>query len=546
MSYTDPYHLTETPQTGGEPLRERAFPPRQAVAQPIVCSLHENPAEVNLERKQFAPLSTFFSDKPTDIFDYKDYYKEAIAGEGELSDRLHTLLSKYLNTTDPADRTVYRQQITASYWEFIKSAALKMTSPETSMSKHMLMRYAVVLPSLFATEQKKLFSSAFIHNTTGEPVYYLDEWFAEIASGRIGLSATDEGRQRKISDPAEELAHIQKLQSKNSGKLQNIDNMLRERENERAMIEVELRSRVDNICIHPAIPEIGGHHAAYSDSQKRMLHEINERLKLLLKADREISHLLKEYEETRETDFELARRRESVPDSIGVHTADLSTEADTVHQMAKMTVGRKGNHFPVFTREYYHCTPRATGFRENVVDILRWIEETDPQAFCRTHKSVINRIVPFIILLPTYGDMGICWEPFDRYNRITSRARLAVPMYPRDLKIAVLSAVADLRWQVAKEKASYYWMEEGLTGQYYQSILNQKLKGDVKQYFIADYILWMTKESEGVQKLSREVRGIFWRFMPFAQDIKEKLKTRSLIYQELYQRDLNRAMSDGY
>ena len=29
-------------------------------------------------------------------------------------------------------------------------------------------------------------------------------------------------------------------------------------------------------------------------------------------------------------------------------------------------------------------------------------------------------------------------------------------------------------------------------------------------------------------------------------DIKEKLKTRSLAYQELYQRDINRSMSDGY
>jgi hypothetical protein len=34
--------------------------------------------------------------------------------------------------------------------------------------------------------------------------------------------------------------------------------------------------------------------------------------------------------------------------------------------------------------------------------------------------------------------------------------------------------------------------------------------------------------------------------MPFAQPVKEKLKTRNFIYQELYQRDLNRAMSDGY
>jgi hypothetical protein len=54
----------------------------------------------------------------------------------------------------------------------------------------------------------------------------------------------------------------------------------------------------------------------------------------------------------------------------------------------------------------------------------------------------------------------------------------------------------------------------------------------------------MTKESEGTQKLDKEVRGIFWRYMPFAQEVKEKLKGRSFTYQELYQRDLNRAKSD--
>jgi hypothetical protein len=56
----------------------------------------------------------------------------------------------------------------------------------------------------------------------------------------------------------------------------------------------------------------------------------------------------------------------------------------------------------------------------------------------------------------------------------------------------------------------------------------------------------MTKESEAIQKLDKEVRGIFWRYLPFSQPIKEKLKGRSYIYQELYQRDVNRSLSDGY
>ncbi|HOX13788.1 MAG TPA: hypothetical protein PLB56_12830, partial [Spirochaetales bacterium] len=94
--------------------------------------------------------------------------------------------------------------------------------------------------------------------------------------------------------------------------------------------------------------------------------------------------------------------------------------------------------------------------------------------------------------------------------------------------------------------ASYYWMEEGLTGNYYQWFTSKKMKGDVKEFFIQDYILWITKESEGTQKLDKEVRGVFWRYMPFAQEIKDKLKTRSYVYQELYQKDINRSMSDGY
>ena len=79
-------------------------------------------------------------------------------------------------------------------------------------------------------------------------------------------------------------------------------------------------------------------------------------------------------------------------------------------------------------------------------------------------------------------------------------------------------AVGDLRWQVAKEKASFDWMSDGLTGRYYQYLEENKMKGDIKQFFIDDYILWITKEANGTQKLPKEVRDIFWRYMPFTQD----------------------------
>ncbi|MFW5994716.1 MAG: hypothetical protein ACOCRN_01300, partial [Spirochaetia bacterium] len=223
-----------------------------------------------------------------------------------------------------------------------------------------------------------------------------------------------------------------------------------------------------------------------------------------------------------------------------------TTEMATVRQMAKLSVGRQGNHFPLLLKQYFRASIREIGSRENVIRVLAEVERLDPALFHRTFKQQTNRIVPNIILVPCYGESGICWEPFERFNRATSRGRLAIPMYPKDLKAAVISACGDLRWQVAKEKAAHYWMEEGLTGWYYQWFTDNKYKGDVKDKFIEDYTLWINRESEGTQKLDREVRGIFWRYIPFPQDVKDTLKNRGFVYQELYKKDQNRLASDGY
>lgn len=313
------------------------------------------------------------------------------------------------------------------------------------------------------------------------------------------------------------------------------------------MLENDLRSCIQQILEHNPVIGCEPHKQPLNDYQRKTLTEIQDLLHRISKNDKELAKNLKEYQEAKEV-FDNVQNKigDKVHMETTVDNAALETEFDTVRQMAKMTIGRQGNQFPIFTREFYHCTEAGTGIRENVIRELAWIESLDPGAFCRVHKNVPNRIVPYTLLVPTYGDRGFCWEPFDKYNRVTSRARIVVPMYPRDLKIAVLTAVADLRWQVAKEKASYYWMEEGLTGQYYQHFEQNKLKGDVKEYFIEDYILWMTKESLGVQRLEKDVRGIFWRNMPFPKELKEDLRKRSLVYNELCQKDANREMSDGY
>ena len=510
--------------------------------------------EVDLSRQEFAPIEKFTNDTPSEIFNDTKYYKTALTGENQSAQRVHQILSKYLTCQDPKDRAVYRQQIVTAYWELLRGMVGKMAFPDTPMPKKMMVRYGVLLPSLFKQESKDYFSKVFIENREAEPIMYVDEWFKEIASGRMSNSATDEKKQVKTANmtpdqaASAEQSRLMQLQAKNSGKLQSSENLLGIKENERRMLEGELQRNIEDLCQHNPILGLENHTAGYTEMQRKLLPEITDILHRLSKNDKELSKVLEEFKEAKAT-------YDNVQDKInqggGASVATNDTEAvkiefETVRQMAKMTVGRRGNQFPIFTREFYHCTERGTGTRENVIDVLRWIESLDPGVFHRIHKNIPNRIVPYVLLVPTYGDRGFCWEPFDRYNRVTSRGRIVVPMYPKDLKIAVLTAVADLRWQVAKEKASYYWMEEGLTGQYYQHFDQMKLKGDVKEFFIEDYILWMTKEATGVQRLDKDVRGIFWRNMPFPKPLKEDLRKRSLVYDELCKKDANREMSDGY
>lgn len=394
---------------------------------------------------------------------------------------------------------------------------------------------------MLSPAQKDIFAKIIDENPYNESVYYLDEWFHAIAVGLINPSSTDEVRtkQKDMS------AHFQQLFTKAQGKLQNAENLLKAKSDERTSAEEQIKNRIYELFMHENLPGFAGVKAPLTELQRQGLNDLSESLRRILTLDKELTNFLNEY---RNTDEDIRLLQEKI-DSSGngeLNVSDVTAELETVRQMVKMTCGRQGNHFPVLSREFFRCTPNELGTRENVLEIMRWIESIDPEAYCRQYRSQLNRIPPFVILIPSYGDVGFCWEPFDRYNRVTSRGRIAIPMYTKNLKTALLTATADLRWQVAKEKASYYWMEEGLTGNYYQWFQTQKLKGDVKEYFIEDYLVWMTKESEGIQKLEREVRNVFWRFMPFSKDIKEELKTRSPIYQELYQKDLNRQMSDGY
>ena len=503
--------------------------------------------EVDLNIKEFRPIEKYFNEEPNQIYDDPSYYKKCLTGEGQSSQRLHGLLVKYLNCQDKKDKTVYRQQIVTAYWEFLRTLAPKMASTGIPDCKRMAMRFGILLPSLATPEQKTMFAKSIDRNNTYEPVLYMDEWIKSIALGHMKPSATDEAPVKGGNKgPGAEQARLQQLKSKNSGKIQTSESLLNAKESERQTLEAQVKNRMDELFVHESVIGFEPHKAPYTDLQRKMFSDITNLFRSLQKVDKELTNYLNDFKEAKGIEDSLNAKSGEIVEEVSVGKEEILGEMNTLRQMQKMTCGRQGNQFPVFTREFFHCIDKFTGFRENVIRELQWIESIDPQCFCRIHKNIPHRIVPYTLLVPSYGDSGFCWEPFDRFNRLSSRGRICIPMYPRDLKTACLTAVADLRWQVAKEKASFDWMSDGLTGHYYQYLEEHKMKGDIKQFFIDDYILWMTKEANGTQKLDKEVRAIFWRYIPFPQELKEELKKRSLAYAELFQRDINRSMSDGY
>lgn len=496
---------------------------------------------VDLQKTEFDLPDKLFSDTPDPLFSTSDYYSTVQKDEGEAAERMHKLLSAFMKAKDNQEKSVYRMKLITAYWNFIANIAAKIYT-NVEKPKRFALRYGLVAPALLQADARALVATIIQEKNTTEPIYYIDEWLNQVATGAINPSAVDETKQLQANKQNKASGQIASLQANITA---NKDLIRVKGENIKS-VEATLQNLVASLREHLPHPEFSELNDVYSPAQKNTFGEIATVCNQLRSMDAE---LVSAYAELSRYKSKLQDLKQESGESIDENTVDnkvLAAEFDSVRQMAKMCVGKQGNHLPLMMAPYFRNDPLNLATREKIITTLKEIEDIDPELFYRTYKRERYRIVPYIILLPCYGDSGICWEPFERFNRATSRGRIAIPMYPKDLKIALLTALADLRWQIAKEKAAHYWMEEGLTGGYFQYYVDQKLKGNVKDYFIKDYLLWITKESNGIQKLDKEVRRVFWRHMPFKQELKDELRTRGFIYGELYKKDQNRAMSDGY
>ncbi len=168
-------------------------------------------------------------------------------------------------------------------------------------------------------------------------------------------------------------------------------------------------------------------------------------------------------------------------------------------------------------------------------------------------ELIKKEIKPYIILVPTSGIRVQLWQ--EMINNIRStRGRIIVPIFFNgDLNKSLVLSFAYYRWELNKMIVGANWMdpvEGGFVGAYYDytqyynkmSDLSMEAKEEIKilfnkikidrDRFAHDYNLWVNFEKEGIPKCNKVVRGIFYRYIPFSKEIRERLKYLPL-YEDL-------------
>ncbi len=473
----------------------------------------------------------------------------------EVVERLLEFKQLYENETDKDKKVMYKERFTTAFWELYSEILLKIGTvwfDNVPLQKRLFIRFGILDLKYLTVEDQEMIKSVPIKkiNTDDDvynSIYYVDEWISEIGKGNIEVSATDEVPRKKKKEGVN-VVEKEKYERK-KGLLEAELSSLREAFRKRQLLEETVYNSIKKVYdfsrMFDEITE-DNYSVNYTENEESALASSIDQIREILRMNKEINlskqRIDKLLEEIKA--LEIPTDDNGSDEAYNVDEGGIKTEIQTIRQMIKMCVGRQGNHFPALVSSMIPRSHLKPNFRENAAQYIKDILKVDPTIFERKTRASVLQIVPYILLTPGYGNYGICWEPFNKYNKVSSKGRLAVPIFAKNPRDVIVIAFGDFRWNMAKELAGYHWMEEGITGDYFQYHESIKWKGDLRSKFIYDYYLWITKESEGIQKLEKEVRRIFWFKIPFPDKLKEELSKKGYYYQDLYKKDEAKKLSE--
>ena len=199
-----------------------------------------------------------------------------------------------------------------------------------------------------------------------------------------------------------------------------------------------------------------------------------------------------------------------------------------------------------------------------VNDIIKKIVAVDYSVFYREgmqndpengieKEYIQEEIFPDIILLPTYGSNGSMWQEIEGRKR-ASHGRFIFPIFAEnDMEDIFVRVCGRFRWELCRTIQGTTWNDvkyKSLTSEYVDYIQfykrnralseerKEKLKmqiqkgrGNTREVFVLDYVLWVKNECKGSMRLNKVAREILASYCPFVKPIREKLQLQPL-YEE--------------
>lgn len=172
------------------------------------------------------------------------------------------------------------------------------------------------------------------------------------------------------------------------------------------------------------------------------------------------------------------------------------------------------------------------------------------------HTTIMQEIMPIVILMPTVGVRGGLWQETSGAARNTA-ARMFFPIFAsEDTYNMQIVLAGQFKWNMCKKIQGARWndvTEHSLTSDYFDYLQffkrNNDLSADAKEKirntlannrnnfkntFISDYFTWIKYESSGSPRLNKVARRILFDHCPFSKDIRKKLSDNPLYQKQIF------------
>ena len=263
--------------------------------------------------------------------------------------------------------------------------------------------------------------------------------------------------------------------------------------------------------------------------------------------------------------------------------AELFHSMDTIHNRLKheienffrttsrITSGTPNACLPILNR-YQLTAPieEAILTKKKLCEEIDNILSIDYSAFHREvllndpDKGVLKefiqeKVLPYFILVPSAGTKATVWQEISTHSK-SSPGRIACPAFvTANLSNLLIEVVAAFRWEIVKTVMGASWndiSQPSITSEYTDYVqfykknrelsleVKEKLHAEFKKFrsdrdrFANDYHRWVKYESQGIPRLNKIVRSIFYRHIPFNRVAREQIANRP-IFAELNTRFKN-------